>query len=120
MIEQLQSGSPRIVAIRLHGRLHDEDYRAFVPILDAAVAREGQVRLLAQFEDFHGWDLHAAWDDFKVGVRHYADFERVAVVGERRWEKWVAVVLKPFTRATVRYFDASGIAAAWDWLREGI
>jgi hypothetical protein len=120
MIEQLQSGSSRIVAVKLRGRLHDADYRAFVPILDAAVASQGKVRLLAQFEDFHGWDLHAAWDDLKLGVRHYADFERVAVVGDRTWEAWIAVVLKPFTRAAVKYFDASEIAAARDWLREGI
>ena len=83
MIETLETGSPKIVGFKLHGKLHDEDYKSFVPAVDAAVAAEGKVRLFAQFEDFHGWDLHAAWDDFKFGLKHYSDFERIAMVGER-------------------------------------
>jgi hypothetical protein len=119
MIETIDSGFPRVVAFRLSGKLHDEDYRHFVPAVEAVVAREGKVCLIAQFEDFHGWDLHAAWDDFKFGLRHYADFERIAMVGDKKWEAWMAKLCKPFTKATVRYFDSSEAAAAWNWVREG-
>jgi hypothetical protein len=120
MIETLPTGSPKIVGFKMHGKLHDEDYQSFVPAVDAAVAAEGKVRLFAQFEDFHGWDLHAAWDDFKFGLKHYSDFERIAMVGERKWEAWVSRVCKPFTKATVKYFDKSEVDKAWTWLREGV
>ncbi|MVF23148.1 STAS/SEC14 domain-containing protein [Methylocaldum sp. BRCS4] len=119
MITQVETGSPNILAFRLRGKLHDEDYRTFLPGVDAAVAAaQGKLRLLAQFEDFHGWDVQAAWEDFKFGVRHYADFDRIAFVGERRWQKWMAVICKPFTKAEVKYFDASEIETAWAWVRE--
>ena len=45
------------------------------------------MRLFVLFEDFHGWDLHAAWDEFKFGLKHDADFERIAMVGDRKWQK---------------------------------
>jgi hypothetical protein len=120
MIETLQTGSPKIVGFKLHGKLHDEDYKSFVPAIDAALAAEGKLRLFAQFEDFHGWDLRAAWDDFKFGLKHYSDFERVAMVGECKWEAWMTRVCKPFTKAKVKYFDKSEVDNAWTWLREGI
>jgi hypothetical protein len=44
--------------------------------------------------------------------------ERIALVGEKKWEEWMAKVCKPFTMAKVRYFDASEIDAAWAWVRE--
>ena len=44
--------------------------------------------------------------------------DRIAFVGERRWQKWVAVICKPFTKAEVKYFDASEIETAWAWVRE--
>jgi hypothetical protein len=120
MIEQLQTGSPKVLAFKLSGKLHDRDYETFVPAVEAALHAQGKVRLLAQFQAFEGWDLRAAWDDMKFGARHYADFERIAMVGDRKWEQWMAKLCRPFTRASVRYFDASETDAAWTWVKEGV
>ena len=86
--------------------------------METILTAEGKVRLFIQLEDFHGWDLHAAWDDLKFGLRHYSDFERIAMVGDRKWEKWMASFCKPFTKAKVKYFDRSDVDAAWKWLQE--
>jgi len=118
MIEQFQVDSPKILAFKMSGKLHDEDYKKFVPIVDEAIAKEGKVRLLAQFHDFHGWDAHAMWDDIKFSTTHCTKIERIALVGEETWEKWMATVCKPFTMAKIRYFDASEIEAAKSWLNE--
>jgi hypothetical protein len=118
MIEQLQSDSPKVLAFKMSGKLHDDDYKKFVPVVEAAVAAQGKIRLLAQFHDFHGWDMHALWDDIKFSTKHCLDLERIALVGEKTWEKWMAAVCKPFTMAKIRYFDAAQIDAAWAWLKE--
>lgn len=114
-----QSRSGDVLGFKLQGKLHDQDYQTFVPTLEAAIAAHGKIRLLAWFEDFHGWDLHAMWDDFQFGVKHYSDLERIAIVGDRKWEEWMAKLCKPFTKASVNYFDVSQTDAAWAWLREG-
>jgi hypothetical protein len=118
MIEQLPESSETILGFRMSGKLHAEDYKKFVPVIDEALAKQGKVRLLAQFEDFHGWDLHALWDDIKFATTHCTKIDRIAMVGDKTWEKWMALVCKPFTLAKVRYFDASKLDAAWAWLRE--
>ncbi len=61
MIEKLQPEKGKVIGFKLSGKLHDDDYKALVPELEALIAREGKIRLLVQLEDFHGWDLHAAW-----------------------------------------------------------
>ena len=118
MIEQLKSDTPNVVGFRLSGKLHDEDYKTFVPVIDGAIASHGKVRLLAEFHDFHGWDLHALWDDIKFSTTHCTKIDRIALIGEKTWEKWMAKVCKPFTMAKIRYFDAAEIDAAWKWLDE--
>lgn len=118
MIEILKSPSEKVLGFKLSGKLHDEDYKTFVPIVDKAIAEDGKVRILAQFHDFHGWDAHALWDDTKFSTTHCTKIERIALVGEKTWEKWMAKVCKPFTMAKIEYFDAAEIDDAWKWLQE--
>jgi hypothetical protein len=119
MIEQLTGLPAHTVGFKLSGKLHDEDYKKFVPLVDAELAREGKVNFLAQFHDFHGWDLHALWDDIKFATTHCTKIKRIALVGEKTWEKWMAAVCKPFTMAKILYFDATDFEAAKKWLAEG-
>ncbi|MCU0878551.1 MAG: STAS/SEC14 domain-containing protein [Pirellulaceae bacterium] len=120
MIEALPSDNDKILAFKLSGKLHDADYQTFVPAIDNAAAKHGKVRLLAQFHDFHGWDMQALWDDIKFSTTHCTKIERIALVGEKTWEKWMAKVCKPFTMAKIEYFDASQIDDAWKWVGEGV
>jgi len=116
MIERIERSNNSVLGFTLGGKLHDADYDHFVPAVDAAIAAHGKIRLLAHFVDFHGWDMRALWDDIKFSTTHCTKIERIALVGDRSWEEWMAKVCKPFTMAQVRYFDASQIAAAWEWL----
>ena len=118
MIETIETDSPKVVGLKLRGKLHDDDYKQLVPKMETILTAEGKVRLFVEFEDFHGWDFHAAWDELRFGLKHYSDFERIAMVGDRKWEKWMAGFCKPFTKATVRYFDKSEVEAAWQWLQD--
>ena len=118
MIEIIAGLPAHTVGFKMSDKLHDEDYKKFVPLVDAAIAKEGKVRLLAQFHDFHGWDVKALWDDIKFSTTHCTKIERIALVGEKTWEKWMAKVCKPFTMAKIRYFDTAEIDTAKAWLGE--
>src|SRR5947207_547175 len=119
MTELLTNLPAHTVGFRLSGRLHDEDYKAFVPLIDSEIAKDGKVNVLAEFQDSQGWDVKALWDDVKVSATHCTKIARIALVGDKTWEKWMSTVCKPFTKAKVRYFDHSEIGAAKAWLAEG-
>ena len=118
MIERLPESAESILGFKLSGQLHDADYQTFVPAVDAAIAKHGTVQLLAHFHDFQGWDLHALWDDLKFSTAHFTKIDRIAIVGEKKWEEWMTEVCRPFTMAKIHYFDTANIAAAWSWIRE--
>jgi hypothetical protein len=56
--------------------------------------------------DFHGRDVSAAWADFKFGIEHLADIERLAIF------------VKPFTKAVAGYCEHAEADAARKWLDE--
>jgi hypothetical protein len=118
MIEQLNGGSDAVLGFKMSGKLHDADYKSFEPLVDAAVAAHGKARIVAVFEDFHGWDMHALWDDIKFSTTHCTKIEKIALVGDKKWEAWMAKVCKPFTMAKVKYFDHAELDAAWAWAKE--
>jgi len=118
MIEQLTGLPAHTVGFKMSGKLHDEDYKKFVPLVDAEIAKEGKVNILAQFHSFQGWDAKALWDDIKFSTTHCTKIRRIALVGDKSWEKWMAAVCKPFTMAKIRYFGSTEIDAAKAWLVE--
>lgn len=108
----------KILVIHVSGKLVKADYERFVPEFERLVRQHGKLRLLFDMTDFHGWEAGAAWEDFKFGVVHFADIERLAMVGEKRWQHGMATFCKPFTKATVRYFDHIDATEARKWLDE--
>ena len=117
MALQIDDSNPDYLAIRLSGKLVAADYEEFVPKVDAIVKQKGSIRILMTMHDFHGWELAAAWEDTKFGMRHFRDIERLAMVGETKWQHGMAVFCKPFTMAKIRYFDADAAAEAESWIK---
>jgi len=117
-IQLNEENGGKILVVHISGKLAKEDYEHFVPEFERLVRQHGKLRMLCDMTGFHGWDVGAAWEDFKVGIAHFADIERLAMVGEKKWQHGMAVFCKPFTKATVRYFDHADAAEARKWLME--
>ncbi len=115
-IDVSEEDDGKLLVIRMTGKLHKHDYLHFVPIVEKAVQKHGKVRMLVQMHNFHGWDASAWWEDVKFDVKHFKDIERLAIVGERTWEQWMAAFCKPFTTATVQYFSSEKAAEAREWI----
>jgi hypothetical protein len=106
----------KLVAVQVTGKLLKADYERFVPELDRLIRQHGKLCLLFELTDFHGWEAGALWDEIKLDIKHFADIERLAVVGDKRWEHDMVTFYKPFTKATIRYFDQATAAEARKWL----
>lgn len=119
-VELHEEAGGKILRLELTGKLERSDYERFTPAVERVVAAHGKVRMLVRLRDFHGWTAGALWDDLKFDWKHYSDIERLALVGESRWHQGMAVFCKPFTTATVRYFDEAEAAAADAWIHEGV
>jgi hypothetical protein len=117
-LDEDHSGGKVLVA-RVSGKLAKADYEHFVPEFERLVRQHGSVRVLFDMTGFHGWDIGALWEDLKFDLTHFADIERLAMVGENKWQHGMATFCKPFTKATIRYFDHAAAAEARQWLEQG-
>ena len=106
----------RVPEVLVTGKLAHSDYQQFVPAFERLVKQHGKIRVLFEMADFHGWEAAALWDDVKFDLKHFADIERLAMVGDKKWEKGMSVFCRPFTTATIRYFDRAAIQEARAWL----
>ena len=108
----------KILVIHVTGCLVKADYEGLVSEFARLVREHGKLRVLFDMTGFHGWDAGAAWEDFKFDLEHLSDIERLAMIGDRKWQHGMAVFFAPFTEATTRYFDAAEGTAARRWLAE--
>lgn len=105
-----------LLEVRVTGKLTKEFYETFVPAVEELVKDGHKVRILFEMVDFHGWTAGAMWEDTKFGVKHWNDIERLALVGDKKWEKGMSVFCKPFTKAKIEYFDLSERDKAKAWV----
>ena len=117
-VELKELGDGKLFEVRLTGKLEKKDYATFSRVVQRLVKQHGQIRMLVTMHDFHGWTVGELWEDIKFDAKHFGDIERLALVGEKKWEKGMAVFCKPFTMAKVRYFDHSKVDEARLWLQE--
>ena len=92
------------VAIECIDKLTELDFEIITPLLESQIEEYHKISLFVGMQDFHGWADGGLWADTKFELKHHGDFTRIAIVGDQKWEEWMATLSPSRTR---------GIAAAW-------
>ncbi|WP_052056044.1 STAS/SEC14 domain-containing protein [Myxosarcina sp. GI1] len=112
----MSESSGNVVGIKVSEQLTEQDYQTLVPLLEKAIGEHEKIRLLRDMDDFEGWSLDALWQDLKFDSEHKNNIERLALVGDKQWEKWISQSTKLFFEEA-KYFDRDRAIKAWNWLR---
>ena len=117
-IQLNEENGGKILAVHVSGKLAKADYGHFVPEFERLVRQHGKLSVLFDMTGFHGWEAGALWEDIKFDVKHFADIERLAMVGEKKWQQaW----RRSASRSRKRRSDTSttrDAAEARKWLGE--
>lgn len=97
------------------GKLTHEDYEKITPLIDSALEgiKDPQVKAVIDATELEGWELRAAWDDFKIGLKHGREFSRIAIYGNKNWQEIAAKVGSWFVSGEVKYFENYQDALNW-------
>ena len=117
-IQLSEENGGKLLVVHVSGKVVKADYEHFVPEFERLVREHGKLHLLFDMTAFHGWDAGALWADIKFDLKHFGDIERLAMVGDKKWQHGMATFCKPFTKATIRYFDHTAATEARTWLAE--
>jgi hypothetical protein len=119
MIEVLQETGGNVLVLKAVGKLTDRDYKdVLIPRLEAMIREHGKARLLLDMGDeFHGWEVAAAWDDARFGLAHRKDFEKMGVIGGPRWVEWCLKLGALLMSGEIRSFAVGERDAAFAWIK---
>lgn len=98
------------------GQLTHEDYEKITPIIDSTIINVAnpKVNILIDIEKLEGWDLRAAWDDLKLGLKHRNEFNKIAIVGHKSWQELISKISNMFISSETKSFE--NIKDAINWL----
>ena len=107
-----------IIWVTVSEKLTKEDYTDLIASWEKMIATHGKMRLAFEMEHFHGWEPVAAWSDLKFSLTHADQIEKVAMIGDKKWEEWVSKLGAMLAKAKVKYFESSQRGEAEQWLHE--
>ena len=119
MIEILPDSRGKILGIRATGKLTDQDYQeVLIPALEGIIRDQGKARFLCHMDkNFEGLEMGAMWDDARFFLKHKNDFEKMAVVGGRKWIEVMVKLFAQFMVVEVRTFPDEQLQEAWEWIK---
>ncbi len=103
------------LSLKVQGKLTHADYNRINPVVDAALegVSEPMVNVFIDASKMEGWELRAAWDDFKFGLKHNNEFNKIAIFGNKKWQKYVSKIGNWFISGEVQFFDTKDSAFVW-------
>lgn len=107
-----------IIVLSAFGLLTHEDYEHFSPMLESAIqeAPGSRVNMLVDISSLRGWELRAAWDDLKLGLKHGSSLNKIALLGNKNWQDIAAKVGGWFMSGDMKSF--TDISEAKEWLAD--
>ncbi len=116
MIEKLEASSGLNLGYKISGTIRKEDYAVMIPELESALQEYGSANLLLDLSQFK-WEAINAWgSDMKFGREFHKSIEKLAIIGDKQWQKWLAKISNPFFAKEAKFFEISETQSAWSWL----
>jgi hypothetical protein len=115
---RLLSGMPAgVLGLEAVDDVEKEDYEnVILPAVNAAIAEHGKVRLVYVLgPDFDDYEGDAVWEDLKLGARHPASFERMAIVTDARWAGPAIKAFSVLWPGQARAFPLAELESAKRW-----
>jgi hypothetical protein len=116
MLQIIELKEKNIVATKASGKLRKEDIEKIHPLIHAILDKGMKVRWYFEMDNFTGWDLPSLWEDLKMDTAHARDYEKIAMVGDKKWQEWITQFMKPFTNAEIKYFNIDQKEDAKNWI----
>jgi len=122
MIEVITGLPAGTIGFRATGKISGDDYdNTLTPAIDRAIEEYQHIKLLAVLgPDLEGYSLEAAWDDTRLGLRHWTGFERVAVATDATWVRASVKAISFMLPCPVKLFSVNEEDDARRWLAESL
>ncbi|HUX79177.1 MAG TPA: STAS/SEC14 domain-containing protein, partial [Alphaproteobacteria bacterium] len=86
LIEIIPEEKKKLIHFKCAGAVTHKDYqKVVIPTLEKEISKEGPLRIYCDMREMTKIEGKAIWDDYKFGIHHLKDFDRIATVGYQWW-----------------------------------
>jgi len=116
MLQIIDVKKDNVITTLATGKLDQQDIEKVHPIIHSILDKGLKVRWYFEMDNFEGWTINELWKDFKNNSTHEKEYERIAMVGDKKWQKWATQLMKPFCNAEIKYFNLDQKEDAKSWI----
>jgi hypothetical protein len=123
MLQLLDFTGQNIIATKADDLLGLKDYEKIHPFIHNIINTGNKVRWYFEMDDDSNSGSTGFWEDGVIEINygsmkftHSEDIEVIAIVGDKKWEKCMKSIMKPFTKAKVVYFEMAEKEKAKAWI----
>ena len=118
MSAEITNNRGRVLTVKVSGKLTQPELASAQKEALEIIQKEGAKRLLVVVEDFEGWGK-GNWGDMSGQISMEPFVERMAIVGDRKWEGLALLFAgKGIRRLAIEYFPPSDLAKAEEWVTQ--
>jgi broad specificity phosphatase PhoE len=118
MSAEIANNPGNIVTIKITGKLEQSELAQAQQSAAEILKKEGKKRMLVIAEDFQGWG-RGDWGDLSGQMLLDQYVERLAIVGDKKWEDLSLLFTgKGIRRVAIEFFAPNDLAKAETWLAE--
>lgn len=117
MIKRIETDDPELFAVKISEQLTRNEFLQVKPEIEKIISQYGKFRLLIEASDLKLPEFSFFMEDFKFIIHNHKNAERVALIGNKTWEKVWLEFVKLITSVDVLFFDVSERERAWEWIK---
>ncbi|HTI58662.1 STAS/SEC14 domain-containing protein [Mucilaginibacter sp.] len=118
MLQFINDLPGNVVGIYATGEVNKEDYeRVLIPRMEELAEKQGEISYLLVLEtDVQNFSAAAWWQDFKLGMKNFSKWKKIAIVTDQKGVEWFTDFFKHFIPGESRGYPLSELNEAIDWV----
>lgn len=107
----------RIIGLDINGSIDAEDIDRVAELIEKRLKQGDKLRIYAEVNNWSGMSLGAFIKDLRFSLQHLKDFEKEAIVSDRKWlEALAAITNTLFSSIEVKHFTFDEREKALEWI----
>lgn len=117
MYRILEGSETGIVGIKVEGTLSSDEYDLLNSYLEQLMQEVGPINFLCEMADLEIEKGQSLWKEMNTRLRSLRNYQKIALVGDRRWPEDGITDRDSSLNRQVKYFAPEHIHEAWDWVK---
>lgn len=116
-IELIDHSIDNVIGFRINEKIEAEDMNTVLGLIEEKLKLQDKLRIYAEVDHWSGISAAAFFEDLKLSLKHFRDFEKEAIVSDSKWIKNLATITNNlFSSIEVKHFEPKDKEQAWDFI----